>query len=77
MWRRRGRTGCPLGSYLRLAGTKDDTLFRCYFPNPYRDAEGRPAEFQPRRLQTFQEFRDRHAGEAHVSIIERRRPSGG
>ena len=71
-----GDDGVPFGFYARLSGAGDETLLRCYFPNPYRDDQGRPAEFQPRRLQVFREFQGRHSATKDVSLVKRRPPSG-
>lgn len=50
--------------YVRFSKDWEETLVRCYFPNPYLDAEHNRTEFQPERYQAFLEMRDRYVGRA-------------
>lgn len=48
--------------YVRFSKDWEETLVRCYFPNPYLDAALKRTEFQPERYQAFLEMRDRYVG---------------
>jgi putative heme iron utilization protein len=63
--------------YVRFASSKDETLLRCYFPNPYLDENDKPTEFQPDKLKLFQEFQDRHVGQQGIIFVRRPRQSPG
>ena len=58
--------------YVRFSKDWEETLVRCYFPNPYLDAEHNRTEFQPERYQAFLEMRDRYVGrEEGVVYVQR------
>lgn len=58
--------------YVRFSNAKEETLVRCYFPNPYLDDNNKRTELQPEKMRLFEEFRDRYVG--HEGIIFVRRP---
>ncbi|MCH8205913.1 MAG: hypothetical protein IH956_02800 [Chloroflexi bacterium] len=64
--------GIPKLYYVRLSDADDRTLLRFYFPNPWLDEQERPAEFQPEKLRLFEEFRDRHVGQAGIVFVTRK-----
>ena len=58
--------------YVRFSHNWDDTLVRCYFPNPYLDDDEKRTEFQPEKLRAFEESRDRWVGkEDDLIFVER------
>ena len=58
--------------YVRFSKDWEETLVRCYFPNPYLDNEHNRTEFQPERYQAFLEMRDRYVGrEEGVVYVQR------
>lgn len=58
--------------YVRFSKDWEETLVRCYFPNPYLDNEHNRTEFQPERYQAFLEMRDRYVGrEESVVYVQR------
>jgi len=65
--------GIPFLYYVRFSNEKEETLVRCYFPNPYLDDYDNTAEFQPEKLELFEELRDRYVGQE--GIIFAKRPS--
>ena len=63
--------------YVRFCSEKEETLVRCYFPNPYLDDDDQPAEFQPGKLRLFEQVRDRYVGQVGIIFVKRpRQPSG-
>lgn len=46
--------------YIRFSKDWEETLVRCYFPNPYLDDNLNRVDFQPERYQAFLEMRDRY-----------------
>ena len=48
--------------YVRFSKDWEETLVRCYFPNPYLDDSLNRVDFQPERYQAFLEMRDRYVG---------------
>lgn len=48
--------------YIRFSKDWEETLVRCYFPNPYLDDNLNRVDFQPERYQAFLEMRDRYVG---------------
>ncbi len=48
--------------YVRFSKDWDETLVRCYFPNPYLDDNNKPTEFQPEKYKLFEEARDKYVG---------------
>ena len=65
--------GIPYLYYVRLASAKEETVLRCYFPNPYLDDNEQPTEFQPERFRYFEEFRDRWVGQDAITFVRRPR----
>jgi hypothetical protein len=63
--------GAPVLYYVRLADEKDETILRCYFPNPYLDENDKRVAFQPYKQKVFEEVRDRHAGKEGVTFVKR------
>ncbi|MDE2787687.1 MAG: hypothetical protein OXL37_13625 [Chloroflexota bacterium] len=58
--------------YVRFSHGWDETLARCYFPNPYLDDNEKRTELQPDKLRAFQESRDRWVGkEDDLIFVER------
>ena len=48
--------------YVRFSKDWEETLVRCYFPNPYLDDDNKPTEFQPDKYTFFEEARDKYVG---------------
>ena len=65
--------GIPFLYYIRFSDVNDETVLRCYFPNPYLDDDEKPAEFQPEKLKAFEEFRDRYVGQEGITFVRRPR----
>ena len=58
--------------YVRFSKDWEETLVRCYFPNPYLDDNLNRVDFQPERYQAFLEMRDRYVGrEDGVVYVQR------
>ncbi|MDA0771173.1 MAG: hypothetical protein BZY79_05460 [SAR202 cluster bacterium Casp-Chloro-G4] len=57
--------------YVRLSSGDGVTLIRFYFPNPWLDDDESPTEFQPERLQYFEDFRDRYVGTDGIVFVRR------
>ena len=57
--------------YVRFSKDWEDTLVRCYFPNPYLDDDEKRTEFQPEKLKAFEEMRDRYVGREGIVFVER------
>ena len=57
--------------YVRFSKGWDETLVRCYFPNPYLDANNKRTEFQPEKYQLFEEMRDKYVGREGVVFVQR------
>ena len=57
--------------YVRLSDAEGRTVIRFYFPNPWRDDNRKPAEFQPEKLRFFEQFRDRYVGRVGISFDQR------
>ena len=57
--------------YVRFSRNWEETLVRCYFPNPRLDENEKPTEFQPAKLQAFEEMRDRYVGREGIVFVER------
>ena len=69
--------GIPFLYYVRFSNSAEDTMIRCYFPNPYLDDDENSTEFQPEKLKVFEEFRDRYVGQDGIVFVKRpRQPSG-
>ena len=67
--------GVPYLYYVRFSDSKEETLLRVYFPNPYLDENEKATEFQPERLKLFEDFRDRHVGQEGIIFVKRPRQS--
>jgi hypothetical protein len=57
--------------YVRFSKGWDETLVRCYFPNPYLDANNKRTEFQPEKYQLFEEMRDKYVGREGIVFVQR------
>ena len=57
--------------YVRFSHNWEETLVRCYFPNPLLDENEKPTEFQPEKLRAFEEMRDRYVGREGIVFVER------
>jgi putative heme iron utilization protein len=57
--------------YVRFSKGWDDTLVRCYFPNPYLDDHEKRTEFQPEKYRVFEEMRDRYVGREGIVFVQR------
>ncbi len=58
--------------YVRFSRDWEETLVRCYFPNPYLDDDHNRTEFQPAKYRAFEEMRDRYVGrEEGVVYVQR------
>ena len=57
--------------YIRFSNAKEETLVRCYFPNPYLDDDNKRTELQPEKLQLFEGFRDRYVGRDAIVFVRR------
>ncbi len=68
--------GVPNLYYVRFSDPNEETLMRCYFPNPYLDDNDKVVEFQPEKLRLFEEMRDRYVGQEGIVFVRRsRQPS--
>ena len=63
--------GIPFLYYVRFSNSSEETMLRCYFPNPYLDDNEKRADFQPDKLKTFEEMRDRYVGKEGIVFVER------
>ena len=60
--------------YVRFSGPEfEDTLVRTYFPNPSLDDNEKRVDFQPEKVEAFEEFRDRYVGREGIVFVERPR----
>jgi len=57
--------------YVRFSRNWDETLVRCYFPNPYLDEHEQRSDFQPEKLETFQLMKDKYVGKEGIVFVER------
>jgi hypothetical protein len=57
--------------YVRLSAADGVTLIRFYFPNPWLDDNENTTEYQPERLQYFEDFRDRYVGTDEIVFVRR------
>ena len=58
--------------YVRFSKNWEETLVRCYFPNPYLDDDEKRTELQPDKLQAFAEAKDRWVGKEENLIFVQR-----
>lgn len=56
--------------YVRLSDADGNTMIRFYFPNPWLDEAENVTEFQPEKLEVFEEFRDRYVGETGIVFAQ-------
>ena len=58
--------------YVRFSHEWEETLARCYFPNPYLDENNNRVDLQAEKYQVFEETRDRYVGrEEGVVFVQR------
>lgn len=57
--------------YVRFSKGWDETLVRCYFPNPNLDENNQRTEFQAEKHRLFEEMRDRYVGREGIVFVER------
>ena len=62
-----------LSYYVRFSKGMEDTLARCYFPNPNLDENSQRTDFQPEKLKVFEEMRDRYVGREGIIFVRRPR----
>lgn len=48
--------------YVRFSKDWEETLVRCYFPNPYLDDDNNRVDYQAAKYDAFVEMRDRYVG---------------
>ncbi|CAI8049266.1 hypothetical protein GBAR_LOCUS27110 [Geodia barretti] len=58
--------------YVRFSKNWEETLVRCYFPNPHLDDDEKRTDMQPEKLQAFEEARDRWVGKEENLIFVQR-----
>jgi putative heme iron utilization protein len=58
--------------YVRFSRNWEETLVRCYFPNPYLDDDEKRTDMQPDKLQAFEEARDRWVGQEENLVFVQR-----
>ncbi len=58
--------------YVRFSKDWEETLVRCYLPNPYLDDDNNRVDYQPEKYEAFVEMRDRYVGrEEGVVYVQR------
>jgi hypothetical protein len=57
--------------YVRFSKGWEETLLRCYFPNPYLDEQDKRTEFQPDKYHFFEEMRDKYVGREGIVFVQR------
>jgi putative heme iron utilization protein len=57
--------------YIRFSKGWEETLVRCYFPNPYMDDGHQRTEFQPEKFKEFESMRDRYVGREGIVFVQR------
>ena len=58
--------------YVRFSKDWEETLVRCYFPNPYLDDDLNRVEYQAEKYDSFVEMKDRYVGrEEGVVYVQR------
>ena len=57
--------------YVRFSDADGGTLLCFYFPNPWLDEDENAVDFQPEKLQFFEDFRDRYVGTGGIVFVER------
>ena len=58
--------------YVRFSKDWEDTLVRCYFPNPYLDDNNKRVDFQQDKYDAFLEMRDRYVGRDESIVYVKR-----
>ena len=58
--------------YVRFSRDWEETLVRCYFPNPNLDDDNNRVDYQPDKYEAFVEMRDRYVGrEEGIVYVQR------
>ena len=57
--------------YVRFSKGWEETLARCYFPNPYLDDDEKRTEFQDAKYQLFVSMKDKFVGKDGIVFVER------
>jgi hypothetical protein len=57
--------------YVRFSKGWEETLVRCYFPNPYLDDSHQRTELQPEKFKEFEAMRDRYVGREGIVFVQR------
>ena len=57
--------------YVRFSKGWEETLVRCYFPNPYLDDSHQRTELQPEKFKEFERMRDRYVGREGIVFVQR------
>ena len=67
--------GERLSYYVRFSGHYEETLLRCYFPNPYLDEKYKPTPLQAEKLKVFTNMRDTYVGRDGIEFVHYVPPS--
>ena len=54
--------------YVKLVNDQSENMLRAFFPSPYMDEDDNAADFQPEKLNSYEEFRDRFVGRDGIDI---------
>lgn len=65
-----GHEVMPKVYYVRFSATDGVTLIRFYFPNPWLDDDEKPTDFQPERLEFFEQFRDSYVDRGGIVFVQ-------
>ena len=57
--------------YVRFSKGWEETLARCYFPNPYLDDDEKRTDFQDDKHQLFVSMKDKFVGKDGIVFVER------
>ena len=57
--------------YVRFSKGWEETLARCYFPNPYLDDDEKRTDFQDDKYQVFVAMKDKFVGKDGIVFVER------
>ena len=57
--------------YVRFSKGWEETLARCYFPNPYLDDDEKRTDFQDEKYQVFVAMKDKFVGKDGIVFVER------
>ncbi len=72
-----GHEVMPKVYYVRFSSNDGATLIRFYVPNPWLDEDEKPTDFQPDRLEFFEQFRDRYVGRGGIVFVQMPLPVAG